>query len=48
MGNRARGDRLRGTGDEQNMLEDRARLAMAYVGHELNIVVHDDVVAFRN
>lgn len=26
------------------MLEDRARLTMASVGHELNMVVHDDVL----
>lgn len=28
------------------MPKDRARLAMASVGHELNIVVHDDLVPF--
>lgn len=41
MGNRARGDRQRGTGAEHNMLEDRARLKMRGVGHELRMVVHD-------
>lgn len=35
MGSRARGDRFRWADGEQNMLEDRARLAMANVGHEL-------------
>lgn len=25
-------------------LEDRARLTMASVGHELNMVIHDDVL----
>lgn len=30
------------------MLEDRARLIMASVEHELNMVVHDDVVHLEN
>lgn len=30
------------------MLEDRAELTMASVGHELNMVVHDDVVHLGN
>lgn len=30
------------------MLEDRARLIMANVGHELNMVAQDDVVHLGN